>query len=805
MAAGKPQSRITGPNDTVMFVIVCVLLAGLALAVYGPTWAYGFVDYDDGDYFYSNPQVKAGLTWSGIVWAFQAGYASNWHPLVWISLMLDAQLFGPGAMGPHITNTLLHAANTVLLFLALKRLTGLRSPQGKANQPGVLWPSAFVAAVFAVHPLHVESVAWISERKDVLSGLFFMLTLLMYARYVERKDALQSGRGMAYGLTLLLFALGLMSKPMLVTLPFVLLLLDWWPLMRLNRQTVMRLVGEKIPFVLLSAASCVVTLYAQKQAFIPITSLPLGQRLENAATVCVAYLGQMFYPSKLAIMYPFADVVSAGWLAALALLAIITVLALVWRERRPYLLVGWLWNLGMLVPVLGIVQVGFQALADRYTYLPQIGLYFALAWLARDLSATRPQLRVLFAGTALAVIIALTAAALVQVTYWRNNLALWQHTVACTGFNPIALVNLDVALGDALPPEKGMEDFQRILAAMPDYSPGHYDLGTLLYRQKRYDEAAAEFQKACDLSPRYAEAYNNLANVRLAQGRLDEAAALYRKTIELKPDYEAPRLYLAMILMRQGRLEDAAEQYRAALVYSPEDTAASVGLANILFAQGRLDEAVAQYQKVIARKPDDAEAQYNLGLALGRLGRLAEAETQFRKTIELNPGYADAHGNLAKLLTAEGKLTEALAEYQRTLKLVPNSAQAHLRYGEALRANRDYVNAAAEFQLALQIDPQRMEAYLDLAWLRATSRDASLRNGAEAVQLAQRAQQLAGGGSPQILDTLAAAQAEAGRFGEAVQTAKAALGMCTNDEALAVAIQRRINLYESSQAYREAQ
>jgi hypothetical protein len=417
---------------------ISVLLVVAVFLVFGQTLWHDFVNYDDQDYFYSNPHVKAGLTWSGVMWAFRTGYAANWHPLTWLSLMLDAQLFGPGAAGPHLTNVLLHATNTVLLFLLLQRLTDAH------------WRSAFVAALFGLHPLHVESVAWAAERKDVLSGLFFMLTLLMYARFVELSKVQSPKSKVFYALSLLLFACGLLSKPMLVTLPFVLLLLDYWPLnrfavstLKFQSSTILRLALEKLPFLALSVASSAVTFVAQKDAVQPFDRIPMGIRAVNAMVSCVRYLRKMFWPVDLAIPYPYPGHWSFElfWLSAAVFLA--AIVFVVWLGRRfPFLITGWFWYLGMLVPVIGLVQVGAQSMADRYTYLPLIGVFILLVWGAGEvLESWRLPKQVMW-SMAMLILAACTARTLDQLRLWQNTETLFHHTITVTKSNAVAYYNL---------------------------------------------------------------------------------------------------------------------------------------------------------------------------------------------------------------------------------------------------------------------------------------------------------------------------------------------------------------------------
>ncbi|MGA2242992.1 MAG: tetratricopeptide repeat protein [Verrucomicrobiota bacterium] len=793
MAASELQKCPAGPDGKWTVLGVCVLLAVAVFVVFGQTLRHEFVSYDDYDYFSSNYHVKAGVTWNGAQWAFRTGYASNWHPLTWLSLMLDVQLFGTGPAGLHLMNVLLHAANAVLLFLLLRRMMGLRSNNSigaPATTAGTLWSSAFVAAIFAIHPLHVESVAWVAERKDVLSGLFFLLTLLMYARYAQKRSKVESQESrtqavpaldsrpwtLDYGLALLFFALGLMSKPMLVTVPLVLLLLDWWPLERFTiydlRFTIRRLIWEKIPFFGLSAASCVATVLAQQEAIRSTIAWPLTTRLANALISYVTYIAQTVWPDNLAVFYPYRFDVPVWQIAgAGGLLLSVTVLMLAAARRFPYLLVGWLWYLGMLVPVIGLVQVGDQSHADRYTYLPQIGLSLVIVWAVKYWTASwrwRHQVLGVAAGS---VIVALLAGSWRQTSYWRNSESLWAHTLACTSDNSFAHMNMGVTLTAQDRLDEAIEHFQKALKVRPDYAECHNNLGVALRRKGQVDEAIMHFQKALEIHPDHAEIHNGLGFTLVQKGQVDEAIAHYQEAIQLEPDY--------------------AE--------------AHYNLANMLAKKGQFAEAIVQYQKAIQLNPDYAEAHYNLGAGFGLRGRLDEAVEQYRKAIQIKPDYADAHGNLANVLATQGKLDEAVKAYRRLLELAPNSGQAHFRFGQVLQARRNFPAAAAEYQQALNLDSRHLSAHLSLAWLLATCPEATLRDGGRAVELARAAEQLGGGESPQILDTLAAAYAEAGQFGEAVETAKRALNLTAtqNNQPLAEAIQARLKFYEANAPFHE--
>jgi len=784
MAAPIIQERPADPDGKWTVLGVCVLLAVAVFVVFSQTLRYGFVNFDDNGYFSSNYHVKSGLTWNGALWAFRTGYASNWHPLTWLSLMLDAQLFGLGPFGPHLTNVLLHAANAVLLFLLLRRMMGLRPDifVGAAATPaGTIWPSAFVAALFAIHPLRVESVAWVAERKDVLSGLFFMLTLLMYARYVQNcaKSQVSGVRWLGsrdYWLAVLFFTLGLMSKPMLVTVPFVLLLLDWWPLERFTiydlRFTIRRLIWEKIPFFGLSAAACVATILAQREVIYSTIDMPLNLRFGNALMAYVTYCVQMVWPDNLAVFYPYRFDVPVWQIAGAGVLLLsVTVLVMVAAKRFPYLPVGWLWYLGMLVPVIGLVQVGDQSHADRYTYLPQVGLYLVIVWAIRDWTKSWRWRRQVLGVTAGIVLAVLMAGAWEQTAYWRDSESLWMRALACTSGNYIVYSNLGATIMDQGRFTEGIGYYQKALELDPDNAVAHNNLGVAKLKMKRTEEAMVCFQKTLEINPNFAEAYYNLGCVFDKQGRLDEALRQYQQAIELKSDF--------------------AEAHNS--------------WGRILDRQGRQDEAIEQYRKAVELKPDYVDAHYNLGGILGLQNRLAEAIEEYRKAVEFKPDYVDAHGNLANALAAQGKLKEATQEYRRTLAMAPNSAQAHYKLGLALQSQHNFTAASAEYQRTIELDPKHLPAHLSLAWLLATSPDNALRNGEKAVKLAEQARALAGIESPQLLDTLAAAYAEAGRFDEAVETAKRTLNLnaTRNNQPLADALQMRLKLYEANAPYHE--
>lgn len=583
----------TGWSDRFSVPAVCLFLAAIVWFVFGGTLRHDFVYFDDERYVFENPVVQQGLTWAGVRWAAASFLLSNWHPLTLISLMLDRQLFGSGPAGFHLTNVLLHGAAVILLFLVLRRMTG------------ALWRSAFVAAVFAIHPLRVESVAWVAERKDVLSGLFFMLTLWFYVRYAQKRtqrDQISSTDirfpWLDYLLVLTFFAAGLLSKPMLVTLPVILLLLDYWPLNRLqpesgtanlfvfaNLKIPQPLLLEKLPLFGLSLASCVITIIAQRHAIQNFEHMSLPARLENATTSYVTYIGQMFWPVNLAVYYPFntGELATSTITLSLLFLIGITVTPLRFHRRRPYLLGGWLWYLIMLLPVIGILQVGAQARADRYTYLPQIGLYILLTWVVADLS-TGWRCRKMLMGAGSGIIIAvLMVCAHKQVAYWQNTETLWEHTIACTGDNLFAENNLGAFLLKNGKLDEAQNHFEKALHIQPRSSSAHHNLAMLLAQKGDFDGAIAHFQEALKFQPAFWQAHGNLASVLFYQkGKADEALAHCLKALEINPRDAQSHTVAGHVLLQKGRDAEAVFHYHKAIESDPNSVIVLNNLAETL-------------------------------------------------------------------------------------------------------------------------------------------------------------------------------------------------------------------------------
>ena len=521
--------------------VVCLVLAVVTLLVYLPMLRHGFVNYDDPDYITNNSHVKAGLTWPGIVWAFQSSEASNWHPLTWISHMADCQLFSLHPAGHHLTNLLIHTANTLLLFFLLNQLTG------------TLWRSAFVAALFAWHPLHVESVAWASERKDVLSAFFWMLTLLAYTRYAQRRSGLNSQPSILnYLLALFFFACGLMSKPMVVTLPFVLLLLDFWPLQRFNAVTIQRLFVEKLPFFALTIASCIITRLVQNGALWSSSSLSFHFRMANALMSYVRYISKIFWPTDLALIYPYPHYWPiAGVIAAAIVLAMLSAIFILQVNRFPYLVVGWFWYLGTLVPAIGLVQAGVQSMADRYTYLPSIGLFIIVAWGLNDLLNSHPQKAKIAAAAASIALAGCVAVTSIQLQYWRNNLLLFLHTVEVTTDNYAADNCLGTALENIGKKDEAAKLYAESVRVEPDFPLGQFNLGMILLEQGRADEASNHLAIAAQLAPRDPVMQFDFGAYLLQHGRPDEAAKYFKAALAAKPDFPEARTNLAAALAAQ--------------------------------------------------------------------------------------------------------------------------------------------------------------------------------------------------------------------------------------------------------------
>jgi len=551
-----------GPVKQKLFI--CFVLTLVTAGIYWPVHRYDFVNYDDVDYVVENVHIRAGLTFDSAQWAFTTGHSGNWHPLTWLSHMIDIQLFGLNAGAHHTVNVLFHIANALLLFLLLARVTR------------ALWPSAMVAALFAWHPLHVESVAWIAERKDVLSTFLALLSLGAYARYVE------SNRQKHLLLSLLCFAAGLMAKPMLVTLPFIFLLLDYWPLKRGSHQF-RRLVVEKTPFFLLTAVLSVVTYAAQRNAgaVAALESVPLQYRFENALLAYNRYLRKTFWPADLAIFYPISKTYSSWQIgAALVLLIAISIAVYSSSGRRPWLWVGWFWFLGMLVPVIGLVQVGIQSMADRYTYLPIVGIFVMLAWSGAEVAATSRSFSKAVAVLGLVVLVSAPLVTSIQLRSWRDSETLFQHAIAVTKNNYFAHTMLGRVLANRGRFDEAQAHFEEVLRIFPDQPDAHFSLGVIFARKAKFDEALAHYTQAAEIRPDAATHYN-LGNVLMKVDRADEAIAHFAEAVRLDPQMAEAQNNWAYALASQGRLHEAADHFAAALRIKPNLVEARLNVARI--------------------------------------------------------------------------------------------------------------------------------------------------------------------------------------------------------------------------------
>jgi tetratricopeptide (TPR) repeat protein len=747
--SSNPSRSADGRVRTFWVWAVCGFLLLAVGLVFGQTVHHDFIGCDDEVYVYENPHVAPGLTLPGLWWALTDGPFGEWYPLTVLSQMLDCQLYGLNPGGHYLTNVLLHAASSVLLFLVLLRMTG------------DLWPSAWVAAVFAIHPLHVESVAWLAERRDMLSGLFFMLTLLAYARYAERPSAAR------YLAVAGCFALGLMSKPMLVTVPFLLLLLDYWPLNRfrpaagagphaaseswfVRLPVAGRLVVEKIPLVALAAVSCGIVLSTHRtmepEAY--LEPLSLATPLANALVSYAAYVGQSFYPVDLSAYYPHlgTHLPIASVVGALVLLVAITAVAIFGWRRWPFLAVGWLWFLGTLVPVIGLVPNGPHARADRYTYLSQIGLSIALAWGVWVSYRSRQSLqslhwrRWMLAVVSGAAVLLLAAVAWRQTSYWRNAETLWTHALACSEQNKMA----------------------------------HCSLASFYAKQGRTEEA------------------------------IDHAReGLAAKSIDLQLSAKSHCL-LGDCLTQEGKIDEALTHYEQAVGLFPAAPIFHERLATALASRDKHDRAIAEWREVIRLDPNHLNARLGLADALLAHGDAGEAVAVCSEILKQGSGPIEAIGILGAALAAEGLVEEALPHLQRAVDFQPGNAKAHFRLGLALYS-RGQQGAIAHLSEAIQLQPDSVPMLWQTAWILATSPNSSIRNGARATGLAKRAIEHSDGQEVRTFDALAAALAETEEFSAAVEAADraSAMALARGDDALADAIGQRTILYRQGLPYRE--
>jgi tetratricopeptide (TPR) repeat protein len=656
-----------------MDLIICLIMILATLVVFWRLPSHEFVGFDDDVYVYENLFVQKGLSEEGFTWAFKTFRTGNWHPLTWLSHMLDCQLFGLDPGMHHLTNLFFHIANSLLLYLVLRKMTGTQ------------WRSAFVASLFALHPLHVESVAWVAERKDVLSTFFWLLTMWSYAFYTERPAVNR------YMLTLLFFALGLMAKPMLVTLPFVLLLTDYWPLHRVqmfrftnNRQarkfSSFQLIWEKVPFFTLATASIVVTLIAQKAggAVTSLDVLPIKIRIANAFISYISYIAKMIWPRNLAVLYPMPNIFLA-WQAAVAglLLFLISLVLIRAMRRRPYLGVGWFWYIGTLFPVIGLVQVGVQSMADRYTYVPLIGLFILLTWGVHDLMGRWRHGRIVAATCAALTLLGFMAGASFQVRHWKTSTTLFTHALGITSNNWLMHYNLGVTLAKEGKLNEAISHYSEALRIKKNYAIAHNNLGVALTKQGKLNEAISHYSEALRIKKNYAIAHNNLGVALRLQGRLDEAIMHHSEALRIRSDFPKAHNNLGIVLSMQGKTKEAIDHYSEALHIDPDNPEAHNNLGILLDAQGEWEKAIRHYSEALRINPDYAKAHFNLAGTLLRQKRVEEAVGHLYDAVRINPNYERAHFSLGVVLMHLEKRKEASFHFSEVTRINPKNGKAY--------------------------------------------------------------------------------------------------------------------------------
>jgi tetratricopeptide (TPR) repeat protein len=673
-------NRISTHTRTIIYIGI----VAITLIAYEPIRNNGFVSYDDPKYITDNPHLTEGITQDSVIWAFTQSYVANWHPITWITHILDYQLFGNNPLGHHLVSLLLHIATALLIFWVL------------ANMTGTIWTSAFVAAVFALHPLQVESVAWAAERKTVLSGLLWLLTTVAYIRYAKRPSI---GR---YTLLFLVFGLCILTKPTVVTLPLVLLLLDYWPLDRVKWG---RLIMEKIPLLVLSAILSVITFVVQQHggAVMPLEKMLLDFRVANMFISYMRYIGKTIWPSRLAVFYPPlpSNLPETTAVTCTLLFILITVLSIYIGRRRRYIAVGWLWYVGTLVPTIGLVQAGAQAMANRYMYIPILGLLIIIAWAVRDLVANQPRWKIVPAVLAAVVLSSAIILTRMQVRHWQNSMTLFEYALKVSKNNAVA----------------------------------ENSYGCALFEAGRDSEAVLHLSNAVRISPIFSEARNNLGKVFLKQGKLNEA--------------------------------------------------------------------IACFNELINRKKDSAEVYYNLAVALSMQNKYEDAIKYFARVLMLNPKYPDAHRRMGAVLLAAGKADEAISYLNEALRINPEQAEVCVKLGTAYTLLGKSELAIQNWTRAVELEPNNAGVLNNLAWLLATVGDVSVRKADKAIEFATRACELSGYKEPEQLDTLAVAYAAAGRFDDALATARQAVNIAKvrGQEKLVSEIQSRIELYQAGRSY----
>jgi len=709
-------------NNPVIFRIY-LALAVITLLVFLQVGKFDFLNYDDLKYVSGNNYVNSGFTRAGLAWAFKDSI-SYWHPLTWLSHMLDCQLFGLNSGAHHLVNLGLHIANTLLLFTVLWQMTS------------AYWRSAFVAALFALHPLHIEPVAWIVARKDVLSTLFWLLTIVAYLRYLEKPGSTR------YSLAIVFFVLGLTAKPTVVTLPFVLLLLDYWPLGRFDffcskaqaadntakgsqlqfrLRACSHLIGEKIPFFILSFLSVYMSSVSTRRlgCAIPTKVVPIGLRIANAIVSYVKYLYKLVWPDNLAPFYPYPDSIPL-WqsIAAICIIICLFVFMIYKRKTKPYFLVGGLWFFGTLLPSIGLVQAGqWPAIADRFTYVPSIGFFIIIAWAGYDLLKNYKYNALAITLSALAILLALATSTFLQLHYWQNTITLFEHALKTTKNNYVAHSALAYALYAQGRSDEAMAQDYEALRIEPDYTVSHVNIGIALTKKGRFDQAEQHLIYALDVDPHLATAYNCLGELYRQQGKNDLALINYRKAIQVDPDMAEVHANLGMLFMQQGNVDEAVDNYLQAVKLGLHSANVYNKLAYALSSQRRFVQAAENFAKALRINPDFADAHYGLGNALLELGQYPQAMAHFQEAVRINPNHAMVWYSLGLEYVRVNLLDKAIACFKNATALKSDLSLAHYNLAIALRQQGKIEDAVQEFKETLRTDLNNVVVHNDLGVL----------------------------------------------------------------------------------------
>jgi tetratricopeptide (TPR) repeat protein len=773
--------------------------------IFSRSLAADFINYDDDAYVCRNPHVLGGLTTANVGWAFTTFDAGNWHPLTWLSLQLDESVWGESPQGFHFSNVFWHSANAALLFLTLASLT--------RNQ----WRSAVVAGFFAWHPLRVESVAWIAERKDVLSTFFWLLAMAAYGSYARRPSLLRYlGVSVAY-------ALGLLAKPMVITLPFVLLLLDYWPLARYSANADWPgrgwrpLILEKVPLLVLLAASAFVTLFAQANTVQTLEQFPFSARLANAFLAYTNYLFKTGWPFQLMPFYPHRRQGVDMLAAAAALLGLVAITFWTWKCRRskPYLIIGWLWFVGTLVPVIGLVQVGHQALADRYMYIPSIGIFIALTWGIADFAQEQAWAPWVLNGLAAATLGLCAFTTVIQDGYWRDSITLWRHATMVEDKSDMAHFLLGAALERKVQSTSGarrdwlateaVQEFVRAYTLNPRSADAHNNAGTLQRDRGDLNAAMAEFRAALGIDPNNSLAHYNLAQAHTVLGQFPSAIREYRSALSSDPSWSVAHNGLGQALAQSGQIEAARQAFQEAVKDDPKNVQAYYNLGLAYTDLGRPDDAIDSYRRALAIEPDNAAALDKLGLVYWQKGDRQGAIDCFQKAVTADPTRQSCGEHLGRTLLLAGQPQEALRTFLNAAQSKPPSASS--AYDVAFTYHRlgDTREADRWREKALALSPSWPADARDLAWRYAAAPEPGKRNGSLALFLAREVVELAGKPSVAQLDALAAALAECGHFEEAVKVCRQAIEMApASDQKQRERLHARLELYLNGRPFRDS-